>query len=61
MKISCNGSSDSASKHPLIYLKINEKTDTICQYCSKKFVVTKQKNNKTYIEISEAINNQEFN
>lgn len=56
-QISCSGGNNSQSKHPLIYLKINDKTEVVCPYCSKKFLITKQKNNKNYIQASDSINN----
>lgn len=33
--VSCDGG-DGASKHPLIYLKLNEKGQAVCPYCGKK-------------------------
>lgn len=51
-KITCSGSSDSISKHPLIYLTVIHKKITQCPYCMKKFTMIK-KNKKTYIESSE--------
>ncbi len=34
-KVSCDGG-DGASKHPLVYLKIDEKGSVTCPYCGKK-------------------------
>jgi len=51
-QIACSGSKDSNSKHPLVYLKLNNKDGTICPYCSKKFTISKR-NNKNYIEALE--------
>ena len=41
-KVVCDGG-DVASKHPLVYLKINESGQVICPYCGKHF----QENKKT--------------
>lgn len=37
-KIACSGD-DEASKHPLIYLNIVDKTEIICPYCGKIFKI----------------------
>jgi len=34
-KVVCDGG-DLASKHPLVYLKINESGSATCPYCGKK-------------------------
>ncbi|MBM3579588.1 MAG: zinc-finger domain-containing protein [Alphaproteobacteria bacterium] len=39
-EVSCDGSV-ADSKHPLVYLKINENGFVICPYCSKKFQLNK--------------------
>lgn len=51
-QIACNGSQDSNSKHPSVYLKLHDTKETICPYCSKKFTISKR-NNKHYIEVLE--------
>jgi uncharacterized Zn-finger protein len=35
-KVFCDGG-DGASKHPLVYLKKNEKGEAVCPYCGKHF------------------------
>lgn len=35
-KVKCDGG-DTASKHPLVYLKVNEGGQVTCPYCGKKF------------------------
>ena len=53
-QISCSGGKDSQSKHPRVYLKLNNQTKTICPYCSKTFTIGKR-NNKYYIEALEIV------
>lgn len=53
-QISCSGGKDSHSKHPSVYLKLNEKKNTVCPYCSKTFSIGKR-NNKYYIEAHEIV------
>lgn len=48
----CSGSLDSQSKHPLVYLHVNDSTATICPYCSKSFIIN-TRNDKAYLEASE--------
>lgn len=49
--IACSGGSDLQSKHPLVYLNVNSKTETKCPYCSRSFIIY-ERNNKRYIEAS---------
>ena len=51
-QISCSGGKDSHSKHPRVYLKLNDHTKTTCPYCSKTFRLG-TRNNKHYIEALE--------
>jgi uncharacterized Zn-finger protein len=37
-KITCSGD-DAASKHPLIYLNIGDKSEITCPYCGKIFKI----------------------
>jgi uncharacterized Zn-finger protein len=54
-QVSCNGGKDSQSKHPLIYLKVTDKNQTVCPYCSKTFTLGKNKlSRKIYLEASES-------
>ena len=54
-KVSCSGGNDSQSKHPLVYLTIEKDKAIKCPYCSKKFSVSKNKDNKLYIEAHEMV------
>ena len=44
----CSGDLESSSKHPTIYLKLDNKNKATCPYCSKHFILT-VKNNKAFI------------
>ena len=55
-QVSCSGGKDSNSKHPLIYLKVTDKNQTICPYCSKTFKLGKKRysdKSEVYLEASE--------
>ena len=44
VKISCSGNITIGDGHPLVWLKIPEKTGQInCPYCEKKFRLTRKK------------------
>ena len=55
IQVTCNGGASSGSKHPVIYLHLTAKKETICPYCSKQFSLGKKKDKKPYVEACEAI------
>jgi uncharacterized Zn-finger protein len=46
-EVVCDGNGDT-NGHPRVYLNMGDKTEIVCPYCSRKFVLkTKGKNAKT--------------
>lgn len=41
-KVMCNGGSNSLG-HPGVYLNMGDKKEIVCPYCSKKFILVKNK------------------